>query len=513
MTESKPRYYITTPIYYVNDAPHIGHAYTTIACDAMARFKRLDGYDVMFLTGTDEHGQKVETAAANAGMEPKAFTDEVSRNFRELLPRLDIDNDDFIRTTEPRHIRSVQEIWRRLAANGHIYLGKYAGWYSVRDEAYFAESELVDGLAPTGAPVEWVEEPSYFFDLSKWQEPLLAFYDANPDFVLPASRRNEVVSFVAAGLRDLSISRTSFRWGVPVPGDDAHIMYVWLDALTNYITATGFPDTGRESYKRYWPADLHMVGKDIVRFHAVYWPAFLMAAGLPPPRRVFAHGWWTNEGEKISKSVGNVIDPLETIETYGLDRTRYFLLREAPFGNDADFSRAAMVGRANNDLANDFGNLAQRVLSFVARHAGGRAPEPGEPAAADEALLARAHALLPAVRAEYDRQGFNRALDAIWEVVGAANRYIDEQAPWALRRTDPARMAAVLYTLMETIRHLAILMQPVTPGAAGRMLDQLGVAADARDFARLGPAGALAPGAALPAPEPVFPRLAAPAEP
>jgi len=316
---SRPRYYITTPIYYVNDLPHIGHAYTTIACDVMARFKRLDGYDVMFLTGTDEHGQKVETAAGDAGLDPRTFTDQVSRNFRELLPTLDIGNDDFIRTTEDRHRVSVQEIWRRLVARGHIYLGKYAGWYSVRDEAYFGDSELVDGQAPTGAPVEWVEEPSYFFDLSKWQEPLLRYYDENPDFIAPRSRRNEVVSFVSGGLRDLSVSRTSFRWGVPVPDDDDHIMYVWLDALTNYITATGFPDTGCERYRQFWPADLHMVGKDIVRFHAVYWPAFLMAADLPVPRRVFAHGWWTNEGQKISKSLGNVIDPLDLVENYGLD--------------------------------------------------------------------------------------------------------------------------------------------------------------------------------------------------
>ncbi len=501
-----PRYYITTPIYYVNDVPHIGHAYTTLACDAMARFKRLDGYEVMFLTGTDEHGQKVETAAGNAGMDPLDFTTKVSQNFRDLLPALNVDNDDFIRTTEPRHIKSVQEIWRRLIARGHIYLGKYAGWYSVRDEAYFAESELVDGMAPTGAPVEWVEEPSYFFDLSKWREPLLKHYEENPDFIAPNTRRNEVISFVSGELRDLSVSRTSFKWGVPVPGDDDHIMYVWLDALTNYITATGFPDTERESYKTFWPADVHMVGKDILRFHAVYWPAFLMAADLPLPRRVFAHGWWTNEGQKISKSLGNVIDPHELIETYDLDPVRYFLLREVPFGNDGDFSRAAMIGRKNNDLANDFGNLSQRVLGFIAKNAGAAVPSPGAFTEADEAILAAADGLLAKTREAYDNQAFNRALEGIWEVVSGANRYIDEQAPWTLRKTDPERMATVLYTLLEVIRHLAILMQPVVPGSANRMLDQLGVAAEARDFSCLNAEHRLVAGTALPKPSPVFPR-------
>jgi methionyl-tRNA synthetase len=503
---TRPRFYITTPIYYVNDVPHIGHAYTTLACDAMARFKRLDGFEVMFLTGTDEHGQKVETAAANAGMAPLDFTTKVSQNFRDLLPALNVANDDFIRTTEPRHIKSVQEIWRRLIARGHIYLGKYAGWYSVRDEAYFAESELVDGMAPTGAPVEWVEEPSYFFDLSKWQEPLLKFYDENPDFIAPNSRRNEVISFVSGGLRDLSVSRTSFKWGVPVPDDDDHIMYVWLDALTNYVTATGFPDQECETYKKFWPADVHMVGKDILRFHAVYWPAFLMAADLPPPRRVFAHGWWTNEGQKISKSLGNVIDPLELVETFGLDQVRYFLLREVPFGNDGDFSRAAMIGRMNNDLANDFGNLSQRVLGFIAKNAGAEVPGPAAFSDADKAILDAADALLAKTREAYDNQAFNRALEGIWEVVSAANRYIDEQAPWSLRKTDPERMATVLYTLLEVIRHLAILMQPVVPGSANRMLDQLGVPADARAFAHLGADHRLAPGTALPKPAPVFPR-------
>ena len=501
-----PRYYLTTPIYYVNDSPHIGHAYTTLASDALARFMRLDGYEVKFLTGTDEHGQKVEKAAEAAGVDPKAFTDRVSQNFRDLCGTMNFSIDDFIRTTETRHIESCQALWERLIDNGHIYLGKYAGWYSVRDEAYYTETELVDGKAPTGAEVEWVEEPSYFFDLSKWQEPLLAHYEANPDFILPPARRNEVVSFVKSGLRDLSVSRTSFKWGVPVPGDDAHIFYVWLDALTNYITAVGFPDTDSESYKKMWPADVHFVGKDILRFHAVYWPAFLMAAGLEPPRRVFAHGWWTNEGQKMSKSLGNFIVPQDLVDKYGLDPVRFFLLREVPFGNDSDFSHAAMVRRKNTDLANDFGNLGQRVLSMISKNCGGAVPTPGPLTEADEAMLGRAADLLPTVREHMHVQAFHRALEAIWDVVGAANRYVDEMAPWALRKTDPDRMATVLWVLAETVRHLAIHTQPYVPESASKMLDQLAVAADARDFSTLDRAHALTAGTPLPKPSPVFPR-------
>ena len=361
------RYYVTTPIYYVNDAPHIGHAYTTLACDVLARFKRLDGFDVKFLTGTDEHGQKVAKSAAAKDMDPREFTDMVSRKFRDLAQFMNCENFDFIRTTEARHKKASQAIWKRLVERDEIYLGSYAGWYAVRDEAFYTEDELTDGpdgkkTAPSGAEVEWVEEPSYFFKLSEWGDRLLEHYQDHQDFVLPNTRLNEVKSFVSGGLQDLSVSRTTFKWGVPVPGDDEHIMYVWLDALTNYITGVGFPETEKGDYATYWPADLHMVGKDILRFHAVYWPAFLMAAGLEPPKRVFAHGWWTNEGRKISKSLGNIIDPIHLVEKYGLDPVRYFLLREVPFGNDGDFSHAAMVTRMNSELANDYGNLAQRVL-------------------------------------------------------------------------------------------------------------------------------------------------------
>ncbi len=511
MAGPKPCFYITTPIYYVNDRPHIGHAYTTTACDVLARFKRLDGYDVKFLTGTDEHGQKVEKSAQAQGKAPQGFTDEVSANFRALAEAMNFSNDDFIRTTEARHKAACQHLWSILLEKGEIYLDAYKGWYAVRDEAYYAESELTrqpDGsfVAPTGAPVEWVEEPSYFFRLSKWAEPLLEFYKANPDFIAPDSRRNEVIRFVEGGLLDLSVSRTTFSWGVPVPGDDAHVMYVWMDALTNYITAVGYPDQDGE-YARFWPASLHMVGKDILRFHAVYWPAFLMAAGLEPPKRVFAHGWWTNEGQKISKSLGNVIDPVALIETYGLDQVRYFMMREVPFGNDGDFSHQAMKNRMNGELANDLGNLAQRVLSMIAKNCGGTVPAPEAFSEDDNALLGAATDLLDQVRSAMDRQAFHDALEAIWVVVRAANGYVDRQAPWALRKTDPPRMGTVLYVLAEVIRRLAILLQPVMPESTARMLEQVGQGAEARTFEALAADVRLEPGLSLPKPQGVFPRF------
>ncbi len=443
-------YYVTTPIYYVNDVPHIGHAYTTLACDVLARFKRLDGCDVHFLTGTDEHGQKIETAAAAAGLPPQAFTDKVSQSFRDLIGVMNYSPDNFIRTTEPRHYAACQALWKKLVAAGDIYEGKYAGWYSVRDETYFVEGETEVGpdnkrrATSTGAEVQWVEEPSYFFRLSAWADRLIAFYEKNPAFIGPDSRRNEVLSFVKGGLQDLSVSRTSFSWGIPVPGDEKHIMYVWLDALTNYITECGYPDQNAPLWK-YWPANLHMVGKDIIRFHCVFWPAFLMAADLPPPQRVFAHGWWTNEGQKISKSLGNVIDPVELVKTYGLDQVRYFLLREVPFGNDGDFSRRALIGRMNADLANAYGNLCQRVLSIVAKNCGEKVPPKGDLVEADTALLDRAKGLLAIVRAELDEQAFHKALTSIWEVIADANRYVDAQAPWALAKTDPVRRDTVLW--------------------------------------------------------------------
>jgi methionyl-tRNA synthetase len=510
-------FYLTTPIFYVNDSPHIGHAYTSMACDVLARFMRLDGYRVKFLTGTDEHGQKVEKAARAAGMEPKAFCDKVSENFRALGPLLNLSNDDFIRTTEPKHYAASQAIWRAMAANkspkgrDNIYLGKYAGWYAVRDEAFYAEGELTTGpdgkkRAPSGAEVEWVEEPSYFFRLADWQEKLLELYESRPDLIGPTTRRNEVLGFVKQGLEDLSISRTTFSWGVPVPDAPGHIMYVWVDALTNYLTAVGYPDTESEEFSALWPAVFHMVGKDILRFHAVYWPAFLMAAGLPVPKRVFAHGWLLNKGEKMSKSLGNVVRAKELVAQYGLDPVRYYLLREVPFGSDGYISHETMVARINGDLANDLGNLCQRVLSMIAKNCAASVPMPGAFSDADKALLGGAEALVAEVRTLMAEPAFHRALEAIWRVIGQANRYVDEQAPWALRKTDPARMATVLYVLAETIRHLGILTQPFMPDASSRILDQLAVPAGARSFARLGEAGRLAAGTALPKPEGVFPR-------
>ena len=502
----KKRYYITTPIYYVNDNPHIGHAYTTLACDVLARFKRLDDYEVMFLTGTDEHGQKVQIAANKAGVSPQEFTDKVSMNFLYLTEKMNFSNDCFIRTTEPRHYESCQKIWQKLMDNGHITLSAYSGWYSVRDEAFFAESELIDGKAPTGAPVEWVEEPSYFFDLSKWQQPLLDFYEKNPDFVAPASRFNEIKRFVEGGLKDLSISRTTFDWGVPVPGDPEHVMYVWLDALTNYITATNWTEPNSEDFKNWWPADLHMVGKDILRFHAVYWPAFLMAAELDLPSRIFAHGWWTNEGEKISKSLGNVIDPITLIDKYGLDQIRYFLMREVPFGRDGDFSQSALLHRINSDLANDLGNLSQRVLSQIFKNLDGKIPSlPINLLDDDASLLAMLKELPDKVRAQIDNQSFHDALRQIWNVIAEANRYVDKQAPWALKKTDTDRMADVLGVLVEVIRCVGLLTQPFMPDASAKILGQIKVNESERTFVHLSDVNLLS-GRIIEKPEGVFPR-------
>lgn len=516
----KSPYYITTPIYYVNDVPHIGHAYTSLACDVLARFKRMSGYDVMFLTGTDEHGQKVEKSAEVAGIAPQLFTDKVSQHFRDLAKALNLSNDDFIRTTEGRHKKACQALWNALVERKEIYLGKYAGWYAIRDEAFYAEDELTTGpndkkIAPSGAECEWVEEPSYFFKLSDWGDKLLAFYDERPDFILPHSRRNEVISFVKSGMRDLSVSRTAMKWGVPVPNDPAHVMYVWLDALTNYMTAVGYPDAQSESYKKYWPADLHMVGKDILRFHAVYWPAFLMAAGLEPPKRVFAHGWWTNEGQKISKSLGNVIDPYDLIKSFGLDQMRYFLLRAVPFGNDGDFSRDRMISIINSELANNIGNLAQRTLSMIAKNCDGKVPDGGESKTldADNALHKDVEQALDlkVINELMDKNEFHKVLEKIVEASNHANVYIDTQAPWALKKTDIARMNLVLYNLCEQIRKIAILLWPFMPDSADKILDQLAVPKEARTIADLvDTVRRLKPGTRLPAPQGVFPRYVDP---
>ncbi len=511
MPDDRPCF-ITTPIYYVNDKPHIGHAYTSLAADVLARWRRLQGVPVFFLTGTDEHGQKVEKAARDAGMEPQAFCDQVSQHFRDLVGVMGLSADQFIRTTEDRHKRACVALWEELARRGEIYLGDYEGWYAVRDEAFYGPDEITerDGVkyGPSGAPVEWVREPSYFFRLSAWGDRLLDFYEKNPDFILPASRRNEVVAFVKAGLGDLSISRTSFRWGVKVPGDDAHVMYVWLDALTNYITAAGY-SADFASFERWWPAEIHFVGKDILRFHAIYWPAFLMAAGIAPPRRVFAHGWWTNEGQKISKSLGNVIDPVALVQEFGLDPIRYFLLREVPFGQDGDFSRTALINRNNGELANALGNLANRTLSLIQRNLDGRLPEP--PAALSEADVAFRGGFLdslPArVGAAVDRQEFHAALEIVFEAVREANGYITREQPWALKKTDPARMAVVLRVLHDALRAFATVLQPFMPATMAKLLDQLAVPEAARTLAAL--ATPLPGGIALPPPAPLFAKIEA----
>ncbi len=504
-----PRYLITTPIYYVNGSPHIGHAYTSIAADVVARWKRLDGFDVFFLTGTDEHGQKVERAAADRGLTTMGFVDAVAAEFQLMAASLGISHDDFIRTTSARHVRACQALWRRMEAAGQIYLGSYDGWYALRDEAFYGADEIEDGpdgqkwAMATGAPVAWVQEPSYFFRLSDWGPRLLAFYDANPDFIAPTGARNEILSFVRGGLHDLSISRTSFSWGVPVPDHPGHVMYVWLDALTNYLSALGWPDG--EAVSR-WPADLHLVGKEIARFHAVYWPAFLMAAGLPVPKRVFAHGWWTVEGAKMSKSLGNAIAPSALIAEAGLDPLRFYLLREVPFGRDGDFSRRGLVARLNGELANELGNLAQRTLTQIARNLVGERPAiPASPTPEDQALLASASALPERLRPLIDRQALGEALEEVWSVVRASNAFIDREAPWALRKSDPARMAAVLRVLTDVLRAIATVLLPFMPASMGALLDQLGVPADARTLAAL--ATPLAGGATLPAPFPLFPRL------
>ena len=507
-------YYVTTPIYYVNGAPHIGHAYTSIAADVMARFKRLDGYEVFFLTGTDEHGQKVEQAAQAAGLDVQTYTDKISADFKDMANAMGVSYDDYIRTTEDRHKASCTELWRRIAASGDIYLGHYEGWYAVRDEAFYDEDELKPGpqgtkIAPSGAPVEWVREPSYFFRLSAWQDRLLAYYEEHPEFIAPSSRRNEVLSFVRGGLHDLSVSRTTFNWGVPVPGAPGHVMYVWLDALTNYITACGFPDETAPRWGKFWPADAHFVGKDIIRFHAVYWPAFLMAAGLPVPKRISSHGWWVVEGEKMSKSLGNVVEPRKLVETYGLDQIRYFLLREKPFGADGSMSHPAIVSRINVELANDLGNLAQRSLSLIARNLGGVLPPRGPDTDDDRALLDAAAALSGLVRACMERQTFHEALEEVWKIIRAANGYIDRQAPWALNKTDKVRMGAVLRVLADTIRVVATLLQPFMPTSMSKMLDQLGVPEGARAFVSLDTP--LPDGTPLPAPHGVFPRYIEPA--
>src|SRR5450432_2978345 len=513
-------FYITTAIPYANGAPHIGHAYERIATDTIQRFMRLDGREVLFVTGMDEHGLKMQQTAAREGLTSQGLADRTAAQFEAMGDLLNARADDIVRTTQERHKRASQAIWERMQANGDIYLSKYSGWYSVRDEAYFDENELSDGpnggkLAPSGAPAEWVEEESYFFRLSAYADKLLALYEAQPAFLTPDKYRNEIVAFVKRGLSDLSISRTTFAWGVPVPGDPRHVMYVWVDALTNYITATGFPDGGPKT--KFWPANAHVIGKDITRFHAIYWPAFLMSAKLAFPRQIVVHGFLFNRGEKMSKSTGNVVAPADLVDRYGVDQIRYFFLREVPFGQDGNYSHEAIVQRINADLANDLGNLAQRSLSMIAKNCAGLTPDWRESGAMpdDRALLADADGLLEAARQAMKSFALHQYLAAVFEVVAKANRYFANNEPWKLAKSDPARMRTVLFVTIETLRVAAILLQPVLPGAMGKLLDLLAIPAAARNFSVLG-GGAnqggieashrLRAGAALPPPAPIFPR-------
>ena len=507
---SNNNFYITTPIYYVNDVPHIGHAYTSLACDVIARFMRLNGREVRYLTGTDEHGQKVEKAALKNGLPPQEFTDKMSASFRTLFKTLNIANCDFIRTTEERHKQGVRAFWQKLKENGDIYTGKYCGWYSIRDEAFYDESELTsDGLAPTGAVVEWLEEPSYFFALSKWQDKLLEFYETNPDFIRPKTRRNEVISFVKNGLMDLSISRTSFKWGIPVPDDEEHVIYVWLDALTNYISALGYPnETG--DYKKFWPANVHVVGKDILRFHAVYWPAFLMSAGLPLPKSIVAHGWWTNEGQKISKSIGNVIDPFKLIEDFGLDQVRYFLIREVIFGNDGNYVRENLIQRNNSELSNKIGNLMQRTCAFIFKNCQEKMPEVTEEfinTMYQSEFFIKLQDLVKDSINQMNHYNINSVLDNIIYLTEQSNIYIDHEAPWTLKNSDLGKMNEVLYTIVETLRYIAILLQAFIPDSAAKMLNQLGVPEVNRNLAHLTQEFAIKPSSKIDQPVPIFPRL------
>ena len=489
-------YYITTAISYPNGAPHIGHAYEAIAADVIARFQRSHGRDVRFQTGTDEHGLKMVQAARDAGLEPREYASKMSSVFQEMCDILNVAYDRFVRTSEPEHHRASQSIWSAMEAKGDLYLGRYEGWYSVRDEAFYDESELRDGegeekLSPQGSPVEWTAEESWFFKLSAYQQPLLDHYAANPGFIQPDTRRNEVLRFVEGGLSDLSISRTSFDWGVAVPGSPDHVMYVWLDALTNYLTGLGYPDE-TDLFGRYWPADVHLIGKDVVRFHAVYWPAFLMSAGIALPKMIYGHGFLLASGEKMSKSVGNVLDPFPLAERFGVDALRYFLMREVPFGQDGSCSAEGIVARANAELANSFGNLAQRSLSMIFKNLGGIIPAPGEAAEDVELLATVTGAVDTEIPEAFERFAFSHGLEAWLKAVFACNAYVDTQAPWALRKTDPVRMAAVLGTVAQAVRRLAEAIAPVTPASAERLIALLDSGRDGQPIEQ---------------PVPIFPRL------
>jgi len=501
-------FYITTPIYYVNDVPHIGHAYTTIAADILARYKRLTGHDVFFLTGTDEHGRKVEQSAEEGGEKPIELANRVVKRFQDLWSRLTISNDAFIRTTEDRHKKVVQALFRKAKENGDIYLGTYEDWYCTPCETFWTQNQLNGGKCPDcGRRVERLQEASYFFRMSKYQAALLAHIENNPDFIQPAARRNEIISFIKEDLRDLSVSRTSFQWGVPVPDDPGHVIYVWIDALINYLSGLGYLDEP-DTFSRYWPADVHLIGKDILRHHTIYWPTFLMSLGIPLAKKTFAHGWWTNEGKKMSKSLGNFIAPLTLIEEYGVDQVRYFLVREVPFGLDADFSHQAMVHRINSDLANDLGNLFNRSLTMAMKYFDGVVPPPG---GGDDGLKAVMDQIFPRVEGAMNELAFQKGLIALWELVAAVNKYIDKTAPFALAKDEGKKkqLSGVIYDILDALRVITLYVFPFMPSTGEKMWDALGIkkAITTKDLSQEHGWGALPPGAQLKKIPPLFPRI------
>ena len=501
--------FVTTPIYYVNDLPHIGHAYTSIICDVISRFYYLKGFEVKFLTGTDEHGLKVEKAAQRKNIKPQKFVDEISKNFSNLTTLLNLSNNDFIRTTELRHKRSVDFFWKKLFDNGHIYLDKYEGWYSIKDEAFYQDKELVKTengyVTQDGTKVDWIKEESYFFRLSEWEEKLLEFYKKNIDFICPPSRRNEVISFVKGGLKDLSISRTSFKWGIKVPKSKNHIIYVWIDALTNYITSLGYPELDSNSLE-YWDNSIHIIGKDILKFHAIYWPALLMAVDLHPPKKIFAHGWWTNEGKKISKSLGNSIDPHKIIDKYGLDQMRYFLLREVTLGQDGDYSEKAFINRINADLSNNLGNLIQRTIKLSNKYFDNKFPIKLDDIRDTSKILLEGYKMIDIIEKKMEKFEINRALEAIWNFISTLNQFIDKMQPWNTVKTDKNETAKTLSIIIESIRLLGIILQPFIPDSSKKILDMLNIDIKKRTFQYYGRENCMTLDKTINSPEQLFPR-------
>ena len=477
---SNKNFYITTPIYYPSGKPHMGHAYSSIIADIFARFKRIDEFDVFFLTGTDEHGLKMQREAEKNSKDIKLFCNELSSKFKELTNILYLSNNDFIRTTEKRHFKSVIDIWSKLEKSKDIYLSKYKGWYSVSDEAYYDDDEIetknkIKYSKVSGSKVEWVEEESYFFKLSSWQDKLLKFYNENPKFILPLSRRNEVINFVKKGLKDLSVSRTSFNWGIPVPSNSKHLIYVWLDALTNYLSALNYPNIEDDKYKKFWPANIHIIGKDILRFHAIYWPAFLMAANIPLPKRIYGHGWILSDDKKMSKSLGNILDPIEIINNFGVDQLRYYLSKEVSLGNDGNISLKNLTDCINNDLANNYGNLCQRVFAFINKNCDSKIPPLSKVEKEDEKLNDEIINSLSDLRNLIDNQELNQYLKKVINISFNANKYFNDQKPWSLKEKNPERMNTILYTILNQIRSISILLYPIIPIATEKVLSTLSI--------------------------------------